>query len=269
MQFPTNHSQVKKLLIIENLEKETIYGIVGRMELLTDYFRTREQYRPLLPFLMTYYYVTKEVADTYITHKHFFTSTKELEKQDVYFASLYFTPLLEFLETGKTNKPWQTYFRYCKQPEGLPFLQLLLGINAHINGDLCQSISHLHYTYHKDFLLINDILIDVIPKVMQYLAFGHHDIFGTSGMVFKKFMVHKFHRIIKQWRLTAWENAQEKNQKQATSYIAKKTEEIGKECIDLFSFTYMFEHPLQVVKVLQSLSVALPPPSASHTISLQ
>src|SRR5437016_5673531 len=95
-----NTSELHRLLSIPNPKDETIFGVIGRMEVLLDLFERNEQYHSLLPFLKTYYYVTKASAEKYVQRRHFFWSLRDYETLDVYFASLYFKPLLAFLVEG-------------------------------------------------------------------------------------------------------------------------------------------------------------------------
>src|SRR3989338_3885961 len=104
------------------------------------YHYTQKQYKNLVPFLETYYLITKSVADKQFSSKSFFAKPGQLSKLDVYFASLYFIPLKSYLESGKKVKPWKIYFDYCERKDGIPFVQMFLGINAHINADLSSSI---------------------------------------------------------------------------------------------------------------------------------
>jgi hypothetical protein len=253
-----NKTQVRQLLIIEDPEKETIYGVIGRMEVLIDFFKQDSQYHGLLPFLMTYYLVTKLVADKYIHTRHYFSNMKAHEMLEVHFASLYFKPLLVFLETGEGVAPWKTYFEYSQNPKGLPFAKMLLGINAHINTDLYLSLIHLDYHYEKDYFLINRILQELIPDVMQYLVVTERDLLGVSGLVLKDFITAEFHNVIERWRLEAWVNAQlttARNSQRMRRKMIRNTEELGKRLITDFTNISHFHNPYIALKDVNSLSV--------------
>jgi hypothetical protein len=200
-------SQLRHVLLIPDPKQETIFGVVGRMETLIGIFEGDERYHGLLPFLKTYYFVTKASAEIYVKKKDFFRSLRDYEILDVYFATLYFTPLLRFLTDGKHEPPWKTYFDYVRKPDGKQFLRLLLGVNAHINGDLCKAVVDLNYRHERDFFLVNDILLAVIPKVTQYMVFSEHDLFSASGLVFKDFFRSEFHNVVEKWRSEAWAQA--------------------------------------------------------------
>jgi len=200
--------KLEKVLVIPDLEKESIFGVIGRMEVLIQYFKKNKSLHNLIPFLETYYLISRAVAEKNVERGKFYDNYPKIERLDVYFASLYFKPLKIFLETGRTVKPWQNYFKYCKKRSGVPFFQMLLGINSHINGDLAHALVLSGYEEKKDFSVINRILKEEIPDVMKYLAFEEHDVFGAGGLIFKKLVLEEFRNIVVKWRKSAWENAQ-------------------------------------------------------------
>jgi len=250
--------RLRKILLIKDLDNEDIFGIIGRMEVLLDYFKKKEKYNNLIPFLETYYLVSKSVAEK---NTKYYTNYKDLEKMDVYFASLYFKPLLTYLETGKCSKPWQNYFKYCKE-DGIPFVQMILGINAHINADLLMSLNKLNYKNRKDFFVINKILKEVTPKVMKFLAFEEHDVFGIGGLVFKKFVNQEFKNVIFNWRTKSWENSRYLSSKKKSitkeeSKIYDQTENISLEIIKIFEDLSIFKNISEVSKKLHNLNVKI------------
>ncbi|MDP3741669.1 MAG: DUF5995 family protein, partial [bacterium] len=177
--------QLTKILTIKDLQRETIFDIVGRMKVLLEFFKRNPRHKNLVPFLKTYYLITKSVAERRLERKKYFADTTGLDRLDAHFADLYFRPLREYLLRGKMKKPWQTYFKYCERKDGIPFVQMLLGINAHINSDLLTSIVDLKYGNRKDFLTINIILKEEIPDVMKFLVRVDHDLYGLGVLVFR------------------------------------------------------------------------------------
>lgn len=250
-----NSTYFRRILIIEDIENESIYDVIGRMEVLIEIFNKDKNYHQLIPFLYTYYLVTKAVVEKYTSQKKFFANIEELEKLDVYFASLYFKPLLAYLENRNIPKPWQTYFEYTST-NGIPFLQLMLGINAHINADLFTAIKILNYKYEKDFFLINDILLDVMPKSMKFLI-KEHDLVGVSSIVFKNFIENEFHLVVERWRSEAWANAKLSSLSANQYKINNQTEEIGKNLIDIFNDLYHLKGIMTGLNKVNSLSVGL------------
>lgn len=247
--MPTNNNfDLKKVLTITDPKEETIYTIIGRMEVLLEFFK--EHNPSLAPFLETYLLVTIAVAKKYTLKKPYFQDFNSIQKLDVYFASLYFKPVLDYLEDGELIKPWKSYFKYISKSEGIPFLQIILGINAHINADLYTSISKIKYSNEKDYFLVNDILLEVIPDIMKILI-KKHDLLGFGSLIFKKFIEEEFHLVIEKWRSQAWANHKIKtNEKQ----IIDNTEKLGLELTELITSMYHYKNPLNIYK-LNSLSV--------------
>jgi hypothetical protein len=261
MRLPSlkNKSQFEKLLIIDDLKKETIYGVIGRMEVLLDYFLGTPTFYPLIPFLKTYYFVTKKSADKYVFYKHYFYSLKDYEALDVYFASLYFEPLLRFLENKEVAPPWAHYFEYIQKPGGIPFLQIILGINAHINSDLYKVLVDLKYSHVGDFFLVNKILREVAPDVIKFLAM-EKDLVGIGGLVFKDLIHSQFENTILKWRSDAWINSRRTTKANYPSNyesISENTEKIAVKLIQDFKNIYSFKNIPSVIREVNALSVNL------------
>lgn len=255
--FFKNKSQLHRLLIIDNPRKESIYSIVGRMEVLIDMFSKRHELRGLLPFLKTYYFVTRQAGEKYILYKEYFDHPKDYEILDIYFASLYFKPLYAYLEEHAYHKPWQHYFHYTTKSDALPILQILLGINAHINTDLYASLVHLKYDHTADYLRVNTILKEVMPDVLRLLA-KEHDLVGLSGLMHGELIHTEFKTIIERWRLDAWQNAQRTTSANAQIYfrtIANNTEAVAEQLVKSADDLTHFKHVLTSVIKLHTLSV--------------
>lgn len=233
-----------------NTPAESVYGVVGHMQLLQDYFFKHQKYHGLIPFLHTYYTVTKAVAS-----KTDFKNPTALEQLDIHFASLYFNPIQQFLNTQTEHiSPWKTYFSYCKKAKGNAFLEMLLGINAHINSDLAVTLYELPYREYDDFQRINTILSDVIPEVMKFLAKEYHNLFALGGIVFPHFAHDEFTDIVVRWRMQAWNNAQRLQQlpqAEAISSLHAQTENIAERLIHLFSSPIHFLTHKSELKSLQ------------------
>jgi len=229
------------------------------MEVVLSLFESQTQYHHLIPFLKTYYLVTKATAEKYIFYKHYFANLKDIEILDVYFATLYFHPLLEYLEKGKSSRPWNQYFNYCSQLDSLPMLQILLGINAHINSDLYSSLVHLKYSHKDDFLLVNKILQEIAPKIILFLA-KEHDLIGLSGLAFSDFMNEEFKEVIVRWRKDAWENAQNttrENKEKLYKEVVNRTEIIAISLIQDFTSIYHLRNLPNSIRDINSISARL------------
>lgn len=237
---------------LERKEK-TIFDVIGKMEILLDYYN-KSKYTNLSPFLETYIFVTKNVAQKNLK-KQYYNNPKELEKLDIYFASTYFNPIYSYIELSKYKSPWKKYLKYCERKDSIPFVQMLLGINAHINYDLVKTIINTKYNERKDFIKINNILNEVIPDIMKYLAFEKHDIIAASGIILKRFINDEFHQVIVKWREDAWKNAQKvKKDKKLLTKINAQTEDIARKIIEIFHNNI---DPIKMTREINKLRVKL------------
>lgn len=253
-------SQLTKILIINDLKRETIFDVVGRMKVLLEFFKRNKKYKNLAPFLKTYYLVTKSVAERRVEHKSYFSNPAAMDHLDVYFADLYFRPLKAYLLRRALVKPWQTYFRYCEKKDGIPFVQMLLGINAHINSDLLTSVINLRYDDRKDFLVINKILKEEIPDVMKFLVKVDHDMYGLGALVFRDFALREFRNVIVHWRETVWKNSQKIDQRkyfQIKRGVLTQTEDIGREIIRIFENLPDISQTSKLLSKMNQLSTSL------------
>lgn len=246
---------IGKVLEIE--QSEDVLGIVGRMQVMLDFFATHSRYTGFIPFLQTYFIITKTVALRMHADQPF-QNPKALQKLDVYFANLYFQPLRTYLKTGKAPSPWKTYFEYCSKPGGVPFLQMLLGINSHINGDLAKVVKDVGYHERRDFLFINKILQDNISSVMSFLAFHEHDSMGLGALVFKDLVHEEFRHVIVKWREAAWNNAWVLQKTGVRhKHIVQQTEQVALELIDIFAHRYDIEKAPEHIRRMRALTVSV------------
>ncbi|MEO6729083.1 MAG: DUF5995 family protein [Candidatus Dojkabacteria bacterium] len=252
MQKQKLNPELSRLLTID-LETETIFGIIGRMESLTDIFHKNSEYNHLIPFLKTYKAVTQGVEDHLTLEKNFYNNPRQMEKLDVYFASLYFFPLKQYLETGSEKSPWKVYFDFCESGPNIPFVQLLLGINAHINADLYTTLLKLDYIESEDFEKVNSILSELIPGIMSYLAFEEKDIYGLGGMVLKNLYANEFKNIIVRWSTDAWYNYKKSKEQGVdhTQKIREQTEILADQIVILWQ--ELLTKPSSTLKFLANL----------------
>ena len=247
--------EVLKILEFDTAQ-ETIHGVIERMEHLLEFFKNEHAYKRLIPFLETYYIVTKTVLKKRMDPPHFYDKPDDLERLDVYFASLYFQPLKKYIETGKSEPPWAGYFSYCEK-DGIPFLQMLLGINTHINSDLCTSLIASGYSNRRDYLVINNILDEVTPKIMRFLAFSAHDIFGLGGMIFRRLMEKEFYKTVVEWRQNAWDNALTISTARNMDYQNKLFKCTEETCSRLINIFHELKIPMTIPKFNLKLENAL------------
>jgi hypothetical protein len=113
-----------------------IDGLVGRMEGLLAPLEARGD--PGRYFLATYLRTTRAVKEE--LDRGGFRDTAWVERWDVAFADLYLDAL-EAAEAGRRPPaPWAVAFAAGEQDRLPPLRHVLLGMNAHINYDLAQSL---------------------------------------------------------------------------------------------------------------------------------
>lgn len=93
---------------------------------------------PMRYFLATYLRTTYAVRDEVL--RGGFLDTEWVERWDVEFADLYLQALEEWEARGATSAPWTVAFTTGSGPRVPPLRHVLLGMNAHVNYDLPQSL---------------------------------------------------------------------------------------------------------------------------------
>lgn len=213
-----------------------------RMEQTLAELQPQRQYAGCIPFLYAYYLVTKQIIQAG-QQKNFFEYPEALKKLDLCFAELYFDPLLKWKSSRQIDvSPWKTYYLYCQTPRPRAFVALLLGINAHINGDLPIALATTQYDKTTDFNTIDQVLADVVPELMRFLASHSVDVMAWGGVLFPKFTQQEFTHLVIRWRHQAWENSLQispENLNSQRKLILQHTEDVAKQLI------FLFRNPLQ------------------------
>jgi hypothetical protein len=245
-----------------NAKYSDAYTLLGRMEVILQSFKGNPKYHHFVPFLETYYLVTKKVVDK-ISKEKSFNNTPALVKLDVIFASMYFKPLQGFISKKTKSAPWTNYLSYCSKKSSTSFVQMITGINAHINGDLPIALLKTGYTEEKDFFLINNILKSVIPEVFSYLSFDEKDIYGISGLILQKLVLEEFNKIVVKWRKNAWNNYQKMRsmsapqRKVAERKLKFLTEEVTLKLCKSFENAHPITNPPAFFEEMHSIEVVL------------
>jgi hypothetical protein len=92
-----------------------------------------------------------------------FEDGKRMEQLDVIFANRYFNAWYAYLGKQPCSNAWCTAFDACQNPDLIVLQHLLLGINTHINLDLCIAAAdccpgNSIYGLQSDFDKINQII---------------------------------------------------------------------------------------------------------------
>lgn len=182
----------------------------------------------MTPFLNAYLKITEEVIRE--KQKGSFTEPEKLEKLDIRFAELYFNAVKHYLEDGEKKQPWKTYFDYIERSDSKPVLELALGINAHINSDLTQTLHEQNYNNTEDFNKINKILRKSLYPVLKNTAVKRGDIETLGFIGFPPAAFAGLNRITS-WRSHAMRNSG--SEAFEVQKIRELTEENAQEMIEL------------------------------------
>jgi hypothetical protein len=120
------------------MERSTGIGaLLRRMEGLLEPLEASRD--PGRFFLATYLRTTRAVAEE--LHRGGFRDPEWVERWDVAFADLYLDAVEDAQAGRRPPEPWAVAFGAGRGADGLPPLRhVLLGMNAHINYDLAQSL---------------------------------------------------------------------------------------------------------------------------------
>lgn len=237
---------------------EDIFSVQGRMRALLEIYKSNEELSNLQDFLKVYLIVTEKVVDSRFQSKKLFQNPTLLNKLDVMFASYYFKAIKPYIFKGGAKSPWIKSSILSTQ-NNIPFANVLMGINSHINGDLALSLLELNFNNKEDYDKISRILNAVIPNILSYLAFERMDFFGASGLILQPLIESEFNKIIVKWREDAYSNylflKKSDNLKVHTKYIKDLAETASEKIYNIFKEELL--NPINLVKNLNSIEVRL------------
>lgn len=240
----------KEVLQILNIQLDTISDVLDLMNNLETNFQKDISMHKLIPFLHTYRFVTEAVY----TRSTEFSEYPKTEKLDIAFAKLYFEPVKRFIVGDKVGPPWENYFDFCKKGRDIPFLQVLAGICVHINSDLVQAVVDTEMNNEEDFFHIDIILLELVPKLMSYLAVSEHDLIGGLGLIARPIAMRETKRVILKWRETAWENAKKVVSKEIDiCQLQEVTNRMTQNLIDDWYQNANFFHGMKLLNHLENL----------------
>ena len=174
----------------------------------------------IIAFNHTYLIITEAVADQ--LNKEFFNDDLLMEKFDIQFARYYFNALKNYVDNKTTPPAWKILFDLSKQNKTYQFIYMALGVNAHVNNDLGQSLYDIISveSYKKDFDKVNKVIQQKIPLVVSSLK--EDNIFvNTSKNLLQPLYAFILYLLIKAWRKNAW-----------NTYISLKNENLSKGDIE-------------------------------------
>jgi hypothetical protein len=174
----------------------------------------------IIAFNHTYLIITEAVADQ--LNKEFFNDDLLMEKFDIQFARYYFNALKKYVDRKVIPPSWVLLFDLSKQNKTYQFIYMALGVNAHVNNDLSQSLYDTisEESYRKDFDKVNTLIQQKIPLVVSSLK-EDNTFVNTSKNILQPLYASLLYLLIKSWRKNAWD-----------SYINLKSETLSKKDIE-------------------------------------
>lgn len=158
----------------------------------------------VVPFNNVYKRLTGEV--TYgVHHDGIFEQPDVVEHNVRTFAQFYFDPLRYYLDGNPRAiaAPWQRLFYGRAAKSATNGIQFALGMNAHINYDLAQSLAatKVTYDYYRDYKIVVGGLID---GTSREISSDYLQVPELAQVVIRKFAVHS----IAIWRNNAFSTGQ-------------------------------------------------------------
>lgn len=137
----------------------TIDGVIAQLDNILEWSmdnKSRVGY-----FAMMYRRMTVAVKKGILANE--FQDGKRMEKLDIVFAKRYFDAWEAYTNNQPCPKSWHTTFEAFQNSELIVLQHLLLGVNTHINLDLCIAAAQgcpgdSIYDLQPDFEKINDII---------------------------------------------------------------------------------------------------------------
>jgi len=149
----------------------SIGEVIERLDAIVDWSRRNKS--RIGYFATLYRKMTIAVRDGIANN--IFSDGNRMEKLDIIFANRYLTALDAYINKRPCTNAWCTAFDASENEDLIVLQHLLLGINTHINLDLCIAASEACpkeeiHELEEDFNKINHIIASLIPAVQDDLC---------------------------------------------------------------------------------------------------
>jgi Family of unknown function (DUF5995) len=227
-------------------EPSSIDTLLERMgSLLLPMVETRDERRHFLAvYMRTTATVREELEQPSLGG---FVDPAWTERWDVAFAGLYLDAIERWNEDGSAPGPWQVAFEAAStKPRVPPLRHLLLGMNAHINYDLPQSLlavidddefgdPDLVARRSADHLHIDEILANRVPEEDKLLRQSEQPGDRTTlDRMLTPLNRAATKRFLAEARAKVWRNAQVMNtaRREGPSALKSRLDELGVRCAE-------------------------------------
>lgn len=175
----------------------------------------------LIAFNHTYYIITKNVYNKLCSG--YFKDDTLMQRIDTYFGNYYFDALNNYIHRNDCAPAWRILFDACRKDRNFQFIYMALGVNAHVNNDLPQTLQEALKGSEQadDYNRINTIISYSLNEVIESLH-EKNKIISVSEKMFKNIYKHYLTYIIHKWRKRAWKN-----------YLELQNHTITKEIVEL------------------------------------
>jgi hypothetical protein len=149
----------------------TIDGVITRLDEIIEWSKTNKS--RVGYFAVLYRRMTIAVKQAILDNE--FEDGKRMESLDIVFATRYFDAWDCYTNKQPCTSAWKTTFGACGNTGLIVLQHLLLGVNTHINLDLCIASAQCCpgdkiYTLQKDFEKINDLIETQSQKIQDALC---------------------------------------------------------------------------------------------------
>lgn len=197
--IPIKHFQYKSFKLVKN-EQETLRQMYEMEEELEG-----TDLRNLRAFNKTYLIITKNVLNKLDTG--YFKKDVAMRSVDTAFGNYYFRALHGYISEGKCPPAWKLFFDACHENSHHQFVYMGLGVNAHVNNDLPQTLFDVLKgdLFKQDYNKINEVIAQSLKDVILNLNEKSATLNTAQNYLLSIYKL-TLASLIRNWRNKAWEN---------------------------------------------------------------
>lgn len=159
----------------------------------------------LRAFNTTYLIITRAVNKK--VNDGYFMYPDVMKKVDVIFAHYYFDALAQFVHQQHCPDAWKLLFEQSRENNYHQYIFMALGVNAHVNNDLPQSLkdANVGEEFFDDYEKVNGIIKSSLKEVVNSLQEQNIAI-RTLSQRMRETYAFFLQSLIQNWRMKAWED---------------------------------------------------------------
>ncbi len=184
-------------------EATTIETVLEQLKNLDDELALSDMHN-LIAFNHTYFIITRNVYQKLGTG--YFDDDSHMKSLDTCFGNYYFDALKSYVQDVPCPQAWTTLFESCKKNDAYQFIYMALGVNAHVNNDLPQTLCDVHARLAEkgDFDRINEVISKSIPEVIDSLH-ERQAVLTFFENALEGVYTWYLNSTIQKWRRNAWQ----------------------------------------------------------------